>query len=137
MENVHEPLDVPVVLKAGAAEDTVSFVDFVLTTALAEAPALIEAEWVGPAQNQVLWTARKYGDTVSFRIVGWQEGTYFRSTLARIGFHLLNGQMYGGAIRRYLRQGERKVIAAIHTSNDQATGYWVRIALGRPSEAST
>ena len=51
----------------------------------------------------------------------------FRAVLARFGAHFMDLQLYGGHTRRTLTQHQRKFSCRFFMSNDNATGFWIRV----------
>jgi hypothetical protein len=132
VEIEHEPHLVPV-RRAPTPEDVVSFVDFVLTELIAAAPAIVEAELSDFASSVVVWTLRgRDAPMQGARVVAEVPSHAFRTVLARFGSAYMREQLYGGSIRTRLRQGDREVVVAIHTSNESATGFWIRVVASSP-----
>ena len=97
-------------------------VDFLMTALFQRLPATLHAEFRNGQGNWFVQSIHKENCVVEFKSVG-----YFRAVLARFGAHYMDRQLYGGHIRRVLTQGGRKISCCIFMSNDNWTGYWIRI----------
>jgi len=103
-------------------ENPVAVADYLMTALFRRQPAMLHAEFldgdgrwfVQPAQgDECVAESRSAGE--------------FRSVLARFGAHFMEGQVYGGHTRRILTQCGRKFSCRFFMSNDNSTGYWIRI----------
>lgn len=109
--------------------DVIEFVDRIMLTAVMNAPCTLFAE-AGRA-NVVTFFVR---DTLT-RVespVGECRRTIFSGSLARFCRLLLVDEPYGGNAHRHLLLGERSVRSVTFVSNDQLSGYWLRIAISMP-----
>jgi hypothetical protein len=107
---------------------------FLLTQAITHAPAIIEAERREGPEEEVAWRMRSRDGAFPERIIATIPGQLFRFVLARLNENYLEGQLYGGSIRTWLRQGSRDVVAVLHTANDGISGFWARIVTSSPRE---
>jgi hypothetical protein len=135
---IHEPLDVPVQMTCPNLFDEEDmdlgkFLGFVLTQALVEAQ-VVEAEAMLGEQTPTRWRARIRNSWGPERILAETPHRLFRTILALCNNWLLEGQLYGGCVRRVLRQGTSVRTVVIHTGNEQASGFWIRIVTGLPTD---
>jgi hypothetical protein len=119
-------LDIPELLKipdpAPYDENPVAVADYLLTMLFQRQPAMLHAEF---RDGDGLWfvqTAKKDECVAESKSVG-----EFRSVLARFGAHFMDTQLYGGHTRRALTQRQRKFACRFFMSNDNSTGYWIRV----------
>ena len=120
-------LDIPELLEipdpAPYDENSVATADFLMTALLRKQPAMLHAEFL---DDDGRWfvrdSARREECVAESKTVG-----EFRSVLARIGYHYMNVQLYGGHIRRAVTQNGKKFNCEIFMSNQGLTGYWIRV----------
>lgn len=98
--------------------NVIDIVDYLVTAAIHHQPALLYADHFREGGG---WFLRETSQTE--RHLGRFDG--FRSILARFGHHYLNGQLYGGHIRRRVSQSDEVFHCEIFMSNQQSTGYWL------------
>ncbi|MFT3838970.1 MAG: hypothetical protein QM723_18465 [Myxococcaceae bacterium] len=113
-------------------------IDFVLTVALREAQ-VIEAELM-LGEAVVPWFVRVRNTREPREVFAETSGAAFRSLLARVAVRMMGNDgdgrppLYGGHVRRPLRQGRNIRTAVIHMGNEQASGFWIRIVTGLPTD---
>jgi hypothetical protein len=119
-------LDIPELLEipdpAPYDENPVAVADYLMTMLFQRQPAMLHAEFRDGDGHWFVQTAQKDECIAKSKSVG-----EFRSVLARFGAHFMDTQLYGGHIRRALTQRQQKFICRFFMSNDNATGYWVRV----------
>jgi hypothetical protein len=135
---IHEPLEVrrrdtrPVEqdpLPEGWVE---SFAEFLLTKAL-EGACVIEAERLRGDTAPTLWRHRARNTREPVNVLAQTPPRIFRTLLAYFGGKYLERQLYGGCVRRVLRQGRTTTVVIVHTGNEGVAGFWIRIGSGSPS----
>jgi hypothetical protein len=109
-------------------DDVVAVVDYVIATACSMAPSHLTARRQGSGSSDVSWLITR-GSTAGPEELCRSPSELFRSCLARIGAHYLEGQLYGGYGRRWLRVGGSYYAAAVYLSNEALSGFWVDIYL--------
>jgi len=128
-----ETLDVPEVRQlpelSANEEDAVAFTDMMLTSLLGYENALLRAEHID-ADSSVSWCIEPRDEAVFTHAI--EVGVSpslgsFRSVLARFGHHYMYGQLYQGYALRLLRQRGRMYRCHIYLSNEEQSGYWVRV----------
>ena len=104
-------------------------VDYVIGTACSMAPARVTARAQSELQStDTIWVIAKGGSEKTEELCRYPS-ELFRTCLARIGHHYLDGQLYGGYGRRWLRVDGENYAAAIYLSNEGFSGFWVDIYL--------
>lgn len=131
---ITKPLELPTVLgydhrvRDDGTYDTVSLVDYLLSQVMTFAPAVLEAErHLLKRDEDVAVTLRSCNGAFEARTVLAVPAQYFRMVLARLNHTYLDGQLYGGCARRTLAQGGRAMVVTIHTGNEGAGGFWLRV----------
>lgn len=99
--------------------------DFLMTALLRRSPAVLRAKWQG---KEVRWLieAADFDETCLYQS---EMGGDFRGLLARFGHHYMDGQLYGGHIRRLLAQNARRYLCEFAMSNQAKTGFWIQICV--------
>lgn len=110
------------------------FVEDLLLCAVARAPCAVEGAISSPiaeAKEAVFWL-RLRGRPESELLTSC-GASCFRPVLARLAVRFFEGQqLYGGAAHRRLQVGSKAVRATLFTSNEQLSGYWLRLYCARP-----
>ena len=125
------PIEVPEVLEltraSGTEFDVVQYVHFLLTSLLREGTGLLHAQF----QNGTgIWLLRQRPSGVEgpdVEIARLDGVGIFRAVLARFGYFYMGVQLYGGFARRALIHHGRQYACTIYLSNDNSTGYWIRV----------
>ncbi len=119
-------LDIPVLLEipdpAPYDANPSEIADYLLTMLFQRQPAMLHAEFRDGDGRWFVKTAQKDERIAESKSVG-----EFRAVLARFGAHFMDLQVYGGHTRRQLTQQQRKFACRFFMSNDNATGYWIRV----------
>lgn len=136
---IHEPLDIPhrttcpELMDQEDNERVDGFINFIITHAMRDANVVdAEVARVGGQGAPVPWRLRPRSASNQETTLAEMPSSMFRNVLARINVRFLDGQMYGGCVRRVLCQGGVQQIAVIHTGNEQASGFWIRMVTGGP-----
>src|SRR5262249_42478353 len=110
----------------GEQDFVVACVDHLLTVLCREAPALLHAEWEH-RRGEARWflRPRSAGEEKDRELLVMASGGLFRSLLARIGYHYMGGQLYGGYRVILLEQSGRAFKAIFFLSNLSQSGYWL------------
>jgi hypothetical protein len=134
MLTIAEPLEVPAV-HVPVVTDVVSVVDYLLSEVMSPAPAVLEAERLWPKRDDgdVVVTLRSHESAFERRALFPISALNFRTVLARLNHEYLADQLYGGCVRRTLVQAGRTMVVTIHTGNDSASGFWLRVTSSVPS----
>ena len=96
--------------------------DFLMTMLFQRQPAMLHAEFRDGDARWFVQTAQK-----DECIADSKHVSEFRAVLARFGAHFMDTQLYGGHTRRMITQRQRKFACRFFMSNDNATGYWIRV----------
>jgi hypothetical protein len=119
-------LDIPKFLEipdpAPYDENPVAVADYLMTMLFQRQPAMLHAEFRDGDGRWYVRTAQQDECVAKSKSVG-----EFRSVLARFGAHFMDTQLYGGHTRRALTQKQQKFACRFFMSNDNATGYWIRV----------
>ena len=119
-------LDIPELIEipdpAPYDENPVAVADYLMTMLFRNQPAMLHAEFRDGDGGWFVQTAQKDECIAKSKSVG-----EFRSVLARFGAHFMDTQLYGGHTRRALTQQRRELACRFFMSNDNATGYWIRV----------
>ncbi len=122
------PIEVPEVAELSGAEfDVVTYAHFLLTRLLRHDTALLHGQF---RDGTGIWLLRQRpngtegSDEAIARIDSKGD---FRMVLARFGFFYMAVQLYGGFARRVLIHRGRQYGCNIYMSNDNWTGYWIRV----------
>jgi hypothetical protein len=122
------PIEVPEVTELSGAEfDVVAYAHFLLTHLLRHDTALLHGQF---QDGTGIWLLRqrtngKDGSDVAIARLG-SKGD-FRMVLARFGFFYMSVQLYGGFAHRVLIHRGCQHVCNIYMSNDNWTGYWIRV----------
>jgi hypothetical protein len=117
------PVEVPSVTSVPNTNHTVEYADYLLTALLRHNSAQLHGEF---RDGLGVWSVRpRPGEDI--QVARFDSVGAFRSVLARFGYRYMAVQLYGGYARRILTQGGRSYICVIHMSNDNWTGYWLRV----------
>lgn len=116
--------------------DPVGTVDFIFSEACKVAPCTLEARRTDyGTSSAVQWTISSAGQPP---VTVWQQpASRFRSCLARIGFHYLDQQVFGGYGRFRLQVAGKFYEAAIFLSNESLSGHWVQAHIGPLRDSPT
>ena len=122
------PIEVPEVIEISSAEfDVVAYAHFLLTQLLRQNTALLHGQF----QNGTgVWLLRRRLDGTEgpdVEIARMDSVGAFRVVLARFGYYYMAVQLYGGFARRVLTHRGRQYACSIYMSNDNCTGYWMRV----------
>jgi len=115
-------LDVPESVDPDA-QDVVAVVDYLISGLLHVSPATLRAEY-SHSSPSVVWFLDTAEGSTRFHET---KKILFRTLLARIGFHYMDSQLYGGKISTILTQGDKVFRATFDMGNPDSTGYWVKI----------
>jgi hypothetical protein len=96
--------------------------DYLLTALFRRQPAMLHAEFRDGDGRWFVQSAHSDECVAESKSTG-----EFRSVLARFGAHFMDTQLYGGHIRRVLTQRGQKFACRFFMSNDNSTGYWIRV----------
>jgi len=103
-------------------ENPVAVADYLMSMLFRHQPAMLHAEFRDGDGRWFVQTAQKDECVAESKSVG-----EFRSVLARFGAHFMDTQLYGGHTRRSVIQKQQKFACRFFMSNDNATGYWIRV----------
>jgi hypothetical protein len=103
--------------------------DFLLTALLRKQRGMLHAELdvarQGVRDEVVRWLFR--GTEQGEESITQCPAIFFRPTLACFGYRYMDGQVYGGHIRRVLTQTGRTFVREIFMSNQNWSGFWIRV----------
>lgn len=105
----------------------VATADYLLTMLLRNDSGMLHSEF---ANGSGMWSIRPGAqrlNTSEARVAQTDTVGHFRAVLARFGAHYMGGQVYGGFTRQELVQRGRHFSCAFYMSNDNWTGYWIRV----------
>jgi hypothetical protein len=105
------------------AHDVVAAVDYLISGLLHVSPATLRAEYSDSAPS-VVWFLDTTEGSKCFHET---KKIIFRTLLARIGYHYMDSQLYGGKTSTTLTQGDKRFRASFDMGNSGSTGYWIRI----------
>jgi hypothetical protein len=107
-------------------------VDCLLAKVLEHAPCAIEAQ-LEEGNPMVTWREKTKGDEVFWEL----SARHFRSILARIGNHYLDGQLYEGfgVVEVGFEDESNCQPVRIFFGNHSLTGCWIRIYAGNLADA--
>jgi hypothetical protein len=96
--------------------------DYLMTMLFQRQPAMLHAEFRDGDGRWLVQSAQKDECIANSKRL-WE----FRAVLARFGAHFMDTQLYGGHTRRMITQQQRKFACRFFMSNDNATGFWIRV----------
>ena len=107
-------------------------VDCLRAKILEHAPCAVEAE-LEEGKQTVIWKERLRGDNFFWEL----SSRHFRSVLARIGNHYLDGQLYEGfgVVELGFENESKCQPLRIFFGNHSLTGCWIRIYAGELTDA--
>jgi len=102
-------------------------VDWLFSKVLLCSPCAVEAE-LGEANEPVIWKKQNQKNSIFWECFS----RHFRSILARVGNHYLDGQLYEGFGVVDLSLGENLECHTVRIffGNHSLTGYWIKIFSG-------
>lgn len=124
-------IEIPVVVQrpvclsqVGGEADIVACADYFIQKLVLNAPAVMTAEY-SPDGKKAVWEIRTQSDGA---LLHTEEikGTYFRSLLARLAFHYMNGHPYRDTAAVELRYSGASFQRAFDLGNDGRPGYWFK-----------
>jgi hypothetical protein len=106
--------------------DAVPIADYVLTMLFRQQPAMLHAEFQG---GEARWYVRALrSESQSDACVAESKSVgEFRALLALFGGRYMDMQLYGGHAQKSLAQRGRRFHTRFFMSNDNNTGYWIRV----------
>lgn len=122
------PIEVPEVIEVSGTEfDVVAYAHFLLTHLLRQNTALLHGQFQNGTGIWLLRQRPKGTEGPDVEIARLDSVGVFRVVLARFGYYYMGVQLYGGFARRVLTHRGRQYACSIYMSNDNWTGYWIRI----------
>jgi hypothetical protein len=107
-------------------------VDALFAKILQCSPCTVEAE-MRSGDSSIQWKRIDAADEIIWEC----SARHFRSVLARIGFHYIQGQVHEGFGIAEVRFKDESHQVRIYLGNNALTGYWTRIYAGSGAQAST
>jgi hypothetical protein len=122
------PIEVPELIKVSEAGfDVIEYANFLLAHLLREDAALLHAQFQNGIAVWLLRQRPKGTEGAEVEIARMDSVGDFRVVLARFGYYYMAVQLYGGFARRVLTHRGRQYACSIYMSNDNWTGYWIRV----------
>jgi hypothetical protein len=117
----------PTACPSASSTDVVAITDYLLCCLVDHAPASLRVDGAGEDSNITWYLDSESGSAAVHKM----KRFIFRSVLARIGFHYMNSQLYGGESLVRLKKENYEFSASFRLRNSTIHGFGAEIFIER------